>query len=117
MGRPPRGDRQSSSRRARARAANQAASMSAAANGPGPELCTEGPSAQPDAAPDAGEFRPSPALPELGPARPPVLLSPPRPLPPPLVAPPLLKELARKNSGAELLSFLGAGMYAHHIPP
>src|SRR6187551_3423757 len=28
-----------------------------------------------------------------------------------------LKELARKNSGAELLSFLGAGMYAHHIPP
>lgn len=28
-----------------------------------------------------------------------------------------LKELARKNTGAELLSFLGAGMYAHHIPP
>ena len=28
-----------------------------------------------------------------------------------------LKELSRKNSGAELLSFLGAGMYAHHIPP
>src|SRR6478736_3565873 len=28
-----------------------------------------------------------------------------------------MKELARKNSGAELLSFLGAGMYAHHIPP
>jgi glycine dehydrogenase subunit 1 len=28
-----------------------------------------------------------------------------------------LKELARKNGGAELLSFLGAGMYAHHIPP
>ena len=28
-----------------------------------------------------------------------------------------LKELSRKNTGAELLSFLGAGMYAHHIPP
>src|SRR5262245_57876084 len=28
-----------------------------------------------------------------------------------------MKELARKNTGAELLSFLGAGMYAHHIPP
>src|SRR3954462_1476270 len=28
-----------------------------------------------------------------------------------------MKELSRKNSGAELLSFLGAGMYAHHIPP
>jgi glycine dehydrogenase subunit 1 len=28
-----------------------------------------------------------------------------------------LRDLARKNSGAELLSFLGAGMYAHHIPP
>jgi len=28
-----------------------------------------------------------------------------------------LKDLARKNGGAELLSFLGAGMYAHHIPP
>jgi glycine dehydrogenase subunit 1 len=28
-----------------------------------------------------------------------------------------MKDLARKNSGAELLSFLGAGMYAHHIPP
>ncbi len=28
-----------------------------------------------------------------------------------------LKELSRKNGGAELLSFLGAGMYAHHIPP
>jgi glycine dehydrogenase subunit 1 len=28
-----------------------------------------------------------------------------------------LKDLARKNTGAELLSFLGAGMYAHHIPP
>src|SRR3954469_14383226 len=28
-----------------------------------------------------------------------------------------LKDLARKSSGAELLSFLGAGMYAHHIPP
>ncbi|HEY5373627.1 MAG TPA: glycine dehydrogenase, partial [Polyangiaceae bacterium] len=28
-----------------------------------------------------------------------------------------LRELARKNSGAELLSFLGAGMYSHHIPP
>ena len=28
-----------------------------------------------------------------------------------------LKELAQKNGGATLLSFLGAGMYAHHIPP
>ena len=28
-----------------------------------------------------------------------------------------LRDLARKNGGAELLSFLGAGMYAHHIPP
>jgi len=28
-----------------------------------------------------------------------------------------LKDLARKNTGAEWLSFLGAGMYAHHIPP
>ena len=28
-----------------------------------------------------------------------------------------LRDLARKNDGAELLSFLGAGMYAHHIPP
>ena len=28
-----------------------------------------------------------------------------------------LKELAQKNGGAGLLSFLGAGMYAHHIPP
>lgn len=28
-----------------------------------------------------------------------------------------LKELARKNRGAEFVSFLGAGMYAHHIPP
>ena len=28
-----------------------------------------------------------------------------------------MKDLARKNTGAELLSFLGAGMYAHHIPP
>ncbi|MEP7052491.1 MAG: aminomethyl-transferring glycine dehydrogenase subunit GcvPA, partial [Pseudomonadota bacterium] len=28
-----------------------------------------------------------------------------------------LRDLARKNTGAELLSFLGAGMYAHHIPP
>ena len=28
-----------------------------------------------------------------------------------------LKDLSRKNGGAELLSFLGAGMYAHHIPP
>ena len=28
-----------------------------------------------------------------------------------------LKELSRKNGGAEMLSFLGAGMYAHHIPP
>src|SRR3954464_6703160 len=28
-----------------------------------------------------------------------------------------MRELSRKNTGAELLSFLGAGMYAHHIPP
>jgi glycine dehydrogenase subunit 1 len=28
-----------------------------------------------------------------------------------------LRDLARKNGGAELLSFLGAGMYSHHIPP
>jgi glycine dehydrogenase subunit 1 len=28
-----------------------------------------------------------------------------------------LKELSQKNVGAPLLSFLGAGMYAHHIPP
>ncbi len=28
-----------------------------------------------------------------------------------------LSELAAKNRGPELLSFLGAGMYAHHIPP
>jgi glycine dehydrogenase subunit 1 len=28
-----------------------------------------------------------------------------------------LKELSLKNTGAELLSFLGGGMYSHHIPP
>jgi glycine dehydrogenase subunit 1 len=28
-----------------------------------------------------------------------------------------LRELAEKNTGARYLSFLGAGMYAHHIPP
>ncbi len=28
-----------------------------------------------------------------------------------------LAELGRKNRGAEMLSFLGGGMYAHHIPP
>ncbi len=28
-----------------------------------------------------------------------------------------LKELAQRNSGAQMLSFLGGGMYAHHIPP
>lgn len=28
-----------------------------------------------------------------------------------------LGELAQKNTGARLLSFLGAGMYGHHIPP
>jgi glycine dehydrogenase subunit 1 len=28
-----------------------------------------------------------------------------------------LTELARRNTGAGMLSFLGAGMYAHHIPP
>jgi glycine dehydrogenase subunit 1 len=28
-----------------------------------------------------------------------------------------LAELSKKSSGASLLSFLGAGMYAHHVPP
>src|SRR5882724_13556463 len=28
-----------------------------------------------------------------------------------------MRDLSRKNTGAELLSFLGAGMYGHHIPP
>jgi len=28
-----------------------------------------------------------------------------------------LSEIAARNQGAQLLSFLGAGMYAHHIPP
>lgn len=28
-----------------------------------------------------------------------------------------LSELSRKNPAASLLSFLGAGMYAHHVPP
>ncbi len=28
-----------------------------------------------------------------------------------------LVDLGRKNRGAEMLSFLGGGMYAHHIPP
>ena len=28
-----------------------------------------------------------------------------------------MRDLARKNTGADLLSFLGAGMYGHHIPP
>ena len=28
-----------------------------------------------------------------------------------------LRELAVKNTGARYLTFLGAGMYAHHIPP
>ena len=28
-----------------------------------------------------------------------------------------LRDLARKNTGADWLSFLGAGMYGHHIPP
>jgi len=28
-----------------------------------------------------------------------------------------LADIAGKNSGASMLSFLGAGMYAHHIPP
>ena len=28
-----------------------------------------------------------------------------------------LRDLSRKNTGSEYLSFLGAGMYAHHIPP
>jgi glycine dehydrogenase subunit 1 len=29
----------------------------------------------------------------------------------------LMQELAAENSGTTLLSFLGAGLYAHHIPP
>jgi glycine dehydrogenase subunit 1 len=29
----------------------------------------------------------------------------------------LLAGLAQKNTGAQMLSFLGAGMYAHHLPP
>jgi glycine dehydrogenase subunit 1 len=29
----------------------------------------------------------------------------------------LLRELSEKNQGAHYLSFLGAGMYAHHVPP
>ncbi len=28
-----------------------------------------------------------------------------------------MRDLSRKNTGADLLSFLGAGMYTHHIPP
>ncbi len=28
-----------------------------------------------------------------------------------------LREIAAKNLGASMLSFLGAGMYAHHVPP
>ena len=28
-----------------------------------------------------------------------------------------VSELSKKNTGATMLSFLGAGMYAHHIPP
>jgi len=28
-----------------------------------------------------------------------------------------LRELAGRNTGASMLSFLGAGAYAHHIPP
>src|SRR5450432_2962589 len=28
-----------------------------------------------------------------------------------------LRDLSRKNTGVDLVSFLGAGMYAHHIPP
>ncbi len=28
-----------------------------------------------------------------------------------------LRDLSRKNIGADLVSFLGAGMYTHHIPP
>jgi glycine dehydrogenase subunit 1 len=41
-------------------------------------------------------------------------------VPPPLDEPNLMRhmaELAAKNPGASMLSFLGAGMYAHHIPP
>lgn len=29
----------------------------------------------------------------------------------------LMQELAGKNTGPQMLSFLGAGLYAHHIPP
>src|SRR5450755_4091407 len=28
-----------------------------------------------------------------------------------------LRDLSRKNTGVDLVSFLGAGMYTHHIPP
>ena len=28
-----------------------------------------------------------------------------------------LGELSKKSTGAAMLSFLGAGMYSHHIPP
>ncbi|MCB9588687.1 MAG: aminomethyl-transferring glycine dehydrogenase subunit GcvPA [Polyangiaceae bacterium] len=41
-------------------------------------------------------------------------------VPPALEEPALmahLEDLARKSTGAEMLSFLGAGMYHHHIPP
>lgn len=41
-------------------------------------------------------------------------------VPPALDEPALMRhldELARKSSGASMLSFLGAGMYSHHIPP
>ncbi len=41
-------------------------------------------------------------------------------VPPALDEPNLMRhmsEIANKNSGASMLSFLGAGMYAHHIPP
>src|SRR5690606_37041960 len=41
-------------------------------------------------------------------------------VPPALDEPALMRhldELARKSSGGSMLSFLGAGMYSHHIPP
>jgi glycine dehydrogenase subunit 1 len=41
-------------------------------------------------------------------------------LPPALAEPELMRHLsaiAARNTGAEMLGFLGAGMYAHHIPP
>src|SRR6187549_988330 len=41
-------------------------------------------------------------------------------VPPPLDEASLMrhmKELATKNNGCQMLSFLGGGMYDHHLPP